>query len=57
MSNMDANQAHQITKELMMAIITSNKPVALQGDYVEGICQAYKQIYETIRSISGDSNV
>lgn len=54
---MDAEQAHQITKELMLAIITSDKPVAKQGDYINGVCEAYKHIYDMLVNIDSDVDV
>ena len=45
---MDKDKAHELTRDIMVAIITSDKPVARQGDYIAGVCNAYKMIFDTI---------
>ena len=45
---MDKDKAHELTRDIMVAIITSDKPVARQGDYISGACNAYKMIFDTI---------
>ena len=42
---MDKDKAHELTRDIMVAIITSDKPVARQGDYIAGVCNAYKMIF------------
>lgn len=52
---MDTDKAHEITRDLLIALINTNKPTASHGDYIAGICDAYKQIYDTVVSV-GEAN-
>lgn len=53
---MDNEKAHEITRDLLVALINTNKPTASHGDYITGVCNAYKQIYNTVISVNEENN-
>ncbi len=53
---MHNEKAHEITRDLLIALINTNKPTASHGDYITGVCNAYKQIYDTVVNVEEAKN-